>query len=362
MKLSYFMMPLHDKDRDYHQTLMEDTEAVILADELGFHEAWCGEHYSTSTEQITSPLLFFANLISRTKQINLCTGVVCLPQYHPALVAGQAAMFDHLSKGRFVMGVGPGGLPSDFELFGTSDLDRNAAFVEAMEMILELWASDPPFDIKGNYWHIKLVDNVDEQLGMGHMAKPFQKPHPPIAITAVSPNSNSVRIAARNGWRPVSGNFIPVWNLKTHWQVYEEEGSKHGKAVNRENWSVARSIFVDETDKDAEQFVRRPNGAFDYYFWYLCEIFKRGGSKVKAAFVSEQGGDPDKLNHQTMRDDFVICGSPETVARKILDLRDEIGHFGNLLMAAHDWVDGSRMKRSMKLMANEVMPIVHKEL
>ena len=123
MKLGYFMMPLHDPTKDYHQALAEDTEAIILADQLGFEEAWVGEHFTSAAEPITSPLLFMATLIARTQRIKFGTGVLCLPQYHPAVVAGYAAMFDHLSEGRFIMGIGPGGLPSDFELFGVMDLN-----------------------------------------------------------------------------------------------------------------------------------------------------------------------------------------------------------------------------------------------
>ncbi|MEQ8493411.1 MAG: LLM class flavin-dependent oxidoreductase, partial [Gammaproteobacteria bacterium] len=158
MKLGYFMMPLHHIDRDYHQTLQEDVEAVVFADELGFSEAWVGEHYSSAVEQITSPLMFHANLINRTRQIKLATGVMCLPQYHPAVQAGQAAMFDHLSEGRFIMGVGPGGLLSDFELFGVLDKDRMAMMEEALDMILALWANDPPYKLSGAYWNIDMKE------------------------------------------------------------------------------------------------------------------------------------------------------------------------------------------------------------
>ena len=104
MDYGYFMMPLHHTSKEYHQTLNEDIDAIVLADKLGFSEAWVGEHYSSAVEQITSPLMFHANLINRTKNIKFATGVMCLPQYHPAVQAGQAAMFDHLSNGRFIMG------------------------------------------------------------------------------------------------------------------------------------------------------------------------------------------------------------------------------------------------------------------
>ena len=92
MKLGYFMQPIHDPDKDYHQILEEDLDAIVHADQLNFEEAWVGEHFTSSAEPITSPLIFMANLIGRTKNIKFGTGVICLPQYHPALVAGHAAM------------------------------------------------------------------------------------------------------------------------------------------------------------------------------------------------------------------------------------------------------------------------------
>ena len=117
MKLGLFMMPLHDPKRDYTQVLQEDREAILLAEKLGYDEAWVGEHYSAATEPIADPLQFMATLIPLTKTIKFGTSVLNLPQHHPAQVAGNCAMFDHLAKGRFIMGIGPGGLGSDFELF-----------------------------------------------------------------------------------------------------------------------------------------------------------------------------------------------------------------------------------------------------
>jgi hypothetical protein len=117
MKLGLFMMPLHDPKRAYMEVLKQDREAILLADQLGYNEAWVGEHYSCKTEPIPSPLQFMATLIPVTKQIVFGTGVINLPQHHPANVAGEVAQLDHLSEGRYIMGVGPGGLGSDFELF-----------------------------------------------------------------------------------------------------------------------------------------------------------------------------------------------------------------------------------------------------
>jgi alkanesulfonate monooxygenase SsuD/methylene tetrahydromethanopterin reductase-like flavin-dependent oxidoreductase (luciferase family) len=76
IKLGMFTMPFHHPDRDYQAILAEDQEAIVLADRLGFSEAFVGEHFSSWSEHITSPLMFFATLISRTKQIRFGTGVL----------------------------------------------------------------------------------------------------------------------------------------------------------------------------------------------------------------------------------------------------------------------------------------------
>lgn len=119
MRPGLFMMPLHDPDRDCLAVLKEDREAILLADQPGYDEACVGEHYSCKTEPIPDPLQFMTTLAPVTKHITVATGVINLPQHNPAQVAGNVAMFDHLTEGRYIMGVGPGGLGSDFELFDT---------------------------------------------------------------------------------------------------------------------------------------------------------------------------------------------------------------------------------------------------
>jgi len=360
MKLGLFMMPLHPPKKPYAQALNEDCEAVICADEMGYAEAWCGEHYSSAGEQITNPLIFFASLVRATKNIRFGTGVMCLPQYHPAVVAGQAAMFDHLSGGRFIMGVGPGGLPSDFELLGTMDSDRNEMMKESIDMIREIWAGDPPYDIKGKYWNVQIKDWVYEDIGLGHMCKPLQQPHPTFAISAMSPFSSSHKYAAQQDFDPISANFIGTWSVKSHWEVYAEETEKQGRVADRERWRVARNIYVADTDAEAEAHVKTVGESADFYYEYLYKIFDR--AQMKGPFVVNQGDDADELSYEALRDNFVIAGSPDTVVEKILSFREEVGHFGTLLHTAQDWVQPESMKRSMKLLAQEVMPKLNSAL
>ena len=143
VKLSYFTMPVHPPGRNYLETLKEDREAVLLADALGFSEAFFGEHITDIAETVTSSLMFCASLVDATKQIKLGSGTVNMPNNHPAQVAAQVAMIDTMLEGRFLFGISPGGLRSDAEVFGNLDRDRNAMFVEAIDQVLDAEGVEP---------------------------------------------------------------------------------------------------------------------------------------------------------------------------------------------------------------------------
>src|SRR2546430_10794790 len=159
MRLGMFMMPVHPPGRSLSDTLAEDTTKSVLADKLGYDELWMGEHFSATTEPFASPLMFLAGLVPQTKNLTFGTAVINLPNHHPAIVAAEAAQFDHMSRGRFMLGIGPGGLVSDFELFKKTDHNaRNRMVVEAVDMIERIWAQDPPYALKGEFWDIEITD------------------------------------------------------------------------------------------------------------------------------------------------------------------------------------------------------------
>ena len=147
MRLGYFAMPVHPLHRDWVETLREDREAIILADKLGFYDAFIGEHLTDRAENITNSMIFLASLIPETKRIKLATGTANLSHMHPVLIAAQAAMFDHMAEGRFILGLSPGALTSDAEALGILEQDRNRMFAEAIDVILAIWEREPPYDI-----------------------------------------------------------------------------------------------------------------------------------------------------------------------------------------------------------------------
>ena len=138
MDLGFFTMPIHPPHRRPFETLREDYEMAVFADELGFTEGFFGEHITDLAENVTSSLIFIAWVLEQTKKIKLGTGTVNIPNHHPARIAAEVAMVDHMAKGRFLFGVSPGGLMSDAEVFGNLDRDRTAMFLEGINLILKI--------------------------------------------------------------------------------------------------------------------------------------------------------------------------------------------------------------------------------
>ena len=356
VKLGMFTMPFHHPDRDYGALLAEDQEAIVLADRLGFSEAFVGEHFSSFSERITSPLMFFATVINRTKQIRFGTGVLNLPQSHPVTVAAHAAMFDQLCQGRFIMGIGPGGLVSDLEIFdiGQAEL-RPQMVIESIETVLKLWAQDPPYEIDGKFWKISLTKGIWPDFKVGYIPRPYQKPHPPIALSLITPNSSSGKTAGERGWIPVSGQFFHKRYLRGHWEKYVEGCEAVGRRPDPDIWRVSRSILVTETDAEAEDYLADPHNGLSFYYTFFRHSFSQGR---KALFMLKPDIEvPDEdITMDTIKRALIIAGSPRRVLDQLVALREETGHFGTLLMGGHDWDKPALWKRSMELLANDVMP------
>jgi alkanesulfonate monooxygenase SsuD/methylene tetrahydromethanopterin reductase-like flavin-dependent oxidoreductase (luciferase family) len=357
MKLGFFTMPIHPLDKDWRQSLREDREAFILADELGFAEAYVGEHATDKAENITSCAMFICTLIEATKRIKLGTGTINMPNSHPVTIASQIAMLDHLLDGRFIFGISPGGLLSDAEIFGNLEADRNAMFVESINQVLALWRDEPPYNLTGKYWNIAIEKHLIPAIGQGFVAKPLQRPHPPIVVTVVAPFSKGVTEAASRGWEPISANFLmPAW-VKSHWPKYVEGCERAGRPADPVNWRVAKSIFVADDDATARDYAMGPNSPYRYYYSQLFTKLTRNGRFDLFKTHREQPDSEVTLDH--VCNELIMHGSPSRVADEILAFRDKVGDFGTLLYAGKDWRDRDLGRRSMVLLAEKVLPAVN---
>ncbi len=357
MRLGLFMMPVHPPDRAFADTLAEDEEKSLYADALGFDELWLGEHFSATTEPIPSPLMFMASLLPRTKNLTFGTAVICLPSHHPVKVAAEVAQFDAMSRGRFMLGVGIGGLFSDFELFGNSDRKvRERKAMESIAMIERIWAQDPPYDLEGEFWSVKLKDAIIPELGIGYMPKPYQKPGPPISMSVASRNSPTARVAGERGWGIISANNVPSEALGSHWEIYSKACAEAGKPALRRQLARGAQCH-DRSDRcpGAKSRVQR-NGANRYFYSYMREVLSRVG--LLSALKPRIDMTDEEATVDAITEGSAIYGSPKTFLDKLVALREAAGPFGTLLMTGLDWGGPNRAweRDSMRLLAREVMP------
>jgi alkanesulfonate monooxygenase SsuD/methylene tetrahydromethanopterin reductase-like flavin-dependent oxidoreductase (luciferase family) len=360
MRLGYFTMPVHPVHRNWTETLKQDREAIILADKLGFASAFVGEHLTDRCENVTNSMTFLATLIPATTQIKLGTGTANLAQKHPVLIASQAAMFDHLAEGRFILGVSPGALTSDSEVLGTLDLDKNQLFAEAIDVILAIWEGEPPYniDLPNNRFKVSTAKTMALNLGVGYLGKPYQQPRPEIVGTVLAPFSPGVVLMGKRDFHPLSANFLLAQHLKSHWANYCKGKAEVGAEAKTSDWRVARTLFVADDDKVAERYGNS-DAASPYRFYYSQMHAKLIRSKRLFVFKSHREQPDDEITQDFVVDNLVIHGTVNKVVDQVLALREQVGDFGELVYGGMDWVDPALAKRSMQLMAEEVMPRVN---
>nr|MBF0684402.1 LLM class flavin-dependent oxidoreductase [Pseudomonas sp.] len=325
-----------------------------------FYDAFVGEHLTDQAENVTNSLLFLATLISETKTIKLGSGTSNLSHSHPTLLATHAAMFDHLAKGRFIFGISPGALASDAEALGILDQDRNRLFAEAIDVILEIWQRDAPYDIDlpDNRFKVSTAKTAALEIGRGIMLKPYQSPRPEIVGTVVAPHSKGVIAMGQRDFHPMSANFLlPHW-LPSHWNNYAQGKASVGQTADVADWRVARTIFVADDDKVAQSYGR-DDARSPYRYYYKQMLTKMIMSKRHVIFKKHQDEDDSQVTLDRLLDELVITGTVNEVVDQILALREQVGDFGEVVYAGMDLVDPKLGRRSMELMAHEVMPRVN---
>lgn len=351
MKLGLFMMPVHPPEKDRTACFEEDLELIVHADELGYTEAWIGQHHSVAWEPIPSNDVFIANALPRTKNIRFGTGVSLVPLHHPVNIAVRLALLDHLSRGRLYCGFGQSGIRTDLSLFDlpTDPKTLGLMTVEGIDMILKLWQTDAPFDFKGDFWRIR-IDEQRPDIASGVVLKPYQKPHPPIAMSIIKGQSMAARMAGQRGYIPISGNLVPMSTLPQHWETYCAGAAEAERPTPEHSiWRVARNIFVGESNEEAMRHAL--SGTFARSFDYLIRLIGR---------VDGLKEDPDMPNEAVTPEYAVkklaIVGDVDECIRRLREVWNVTGGFGTLLMIAHDWDDRAKWIRSMELLINEVVP------
>ena len=336
MKFGIFLAPFHRVGENPTLAISRDVELLEWLDWLGYTEAWIGEHHSAGWELIALPELIIAAAAERTKHIRLGTGVTSLPYHHPFMVAQRFVQLDHMTRGRAMMGCGPGALTSDAYMLGIEPSTQRPRMLEAMDAIMRLLKCEEPVTMKTDWFEMR-----DARL---HLA-PYSDPHFEIAVASTITPFGMIA-AGTHGVGVLSiGAGLPGGPeaLASQRKIAEDTAEKHGKKMDRKNWRVVVNAHVAEDDELA-----------------LREVSKGERIETQTYFEDTLGRPPGRAD-DPLRDGVkmgtTLVGSPDTVAKGIRRLLEySQGGFGGILFRAHELATREQTMRSYELFARYVMP------
>ena len=337
LRFGIFLAPFHPPGQNPTLAIHRDLALVEHLDRVGFDEAWIGEHHSAGYEIIASPEVFIAAASQRTSRIKLGTGVSSLPYHHPLMLADRMVLLDHLTRGRVMLGVGPGSLPSDAFMMGIEVARQRDMMEESLEVMLALLAGETVTHDAG--W-FKLRDARLQLL-------PYSGTDFEVAVAAmVSPSGP--RAAGRFGCSLLSIGATQVQGydlLGTTWQIMEERAAAFEKPIDRANWRLVGPVHLAATKEQAYRDVEYGLAEWVDYF-----------TRVAALPLAPETDDTREIADAMNDSGFAVIGTPDDLAAQLERLEKQSGGFGTFLNMAHDWASPQATLDSYTLMAREVFP------
>jgi limonene 1,2-monooxygenase len=340
MKFGIFLAPFHPPGQDPALAYERDLELVEWLDQLGYDEAFIGEHHSAGWEIIPSPEIFMATAAARTPRIMLGSGVVSVPYHHPFNIANRYAMLDQITRGRVILGCGPGALPGDAYMLGIDPATQRKRLIEGVKAIRRLFTEEGGVTIDGSWF--KLND--------AHLqVKPFQKPHPQLFVASLfSPSGMMAAGELGVGLLSLLGFVRGFGELKDRWTIVEETAAEHGNTVDRKDWRLVLPFHLAESRQEALDDVRVVGDALirNYFSAPVRQVEQGQGSAISAMPLEQlaaEGG--------------AILGTPDDAVARIRELQEVSGGFGGFMNMAVDWTTREKTMHSYELFARHVAPV-----
>lgn len=335
LKFGIFLAPFHAVNENPTQAMERDMLLLEHLDRLGYHETWIGEHHSGGMEIIACPEMFIAGAAARTSHIRLGTGVVSLPYHHPFTLAGRVTQLDHMTRGRFMFGVGPGALTGDAYRMGIDPAEQRRMMNESLDAVVKLLDGEM-VTMKTDWFHLQ-----DARLQIPC----FSVPRVEMAVACARSPSGALA-AGRHGLGMLSIGGTSDDALKAHannWRMCEEAAAENGHTVHRRDWRLVTLMHVAETREKARENVRFGLDTFAKYFREIA-TFPIVPAEIDDAY--------EYLTESKM----ALIGTPDDAIEYIETLLEGAGGFGALMQLAHNWADWEATKRSYELIARYVAP------
>ena len=344
MRFGVFMAPFHPEDESPTEQMHRDFELVEQLDRLGFHEAWIGEHHSAGFEIVGSPELFIAHAAARTQRIRLGTGVVSLPYHNPYMVADRMSQLDHITRGRAMLGVGPGQLPTDAFMLGIEVAEQRRMMNESLSVVMRLLRGEVVTE-KTDWYDLR-----DARLQL----PPYSDPMLEVAVAgSISPSGARAAGTEGVGLLSLAASMPGAMDeLPKHWAVCEEKAREHGHSVDRRNWRLVVPMHLAETREQARADMEHGTLRLTRYMEHL------GGARPDYASST------DRMLEEWTGPGLAVfgrltLGMPDDMIAEIENVRKKSGGFGTLLLLAHNCASPEATRRSYELFARYVMPAVN---
>ena len=367
MRFSIFTT-LPPAGRSPDQVLEDFREQVMLAEDLGFHAVWIGEHHFQpfGGGDLPNAILIGADIAARTSRIRIGQMANIAVWWHPIRLAEDLAILDNLTRGRIEVGFGRGIRGYEGPQFHPNADPRTEEcrelFVETIEIVKKAWTEEF-FSHQGENYRFPAPgtrfshpmypvnpewQDGDRVIRLRVTPKPYQRPHPPLWATVST--DRSVSMAAELGmkacyWQP------PVRRIAERCKVYAQvrSGVEGRRFAFGEGQAIMRGTYVagsmEEARRDAEA------GMVSLFAHNQSmrgmQIFLDPGEEIEAG---------TKLDWDFLEPRSFLVGSPAHVVERLEEHREVCNPEEILIGYAHDGVDQRKTLRNIERFGTEVMP------
>ncbi len=348
--LHLFENPIGTTER---QVIHDQMELMVAGEDLGFDSVWPAEHHFSEYGFCGSVQVSLAAVAARTSKIRLGTGVVVLPFHHPVRVAEDFAFLDQMSGGRIDFGVGRGYQPREFKGFGVKQEDSREIFDESINLIQKCWTEDS-VTFQGKHFQV-------EDLTV--RPKPLQKPHPPIYMACLQPDT--FEIVGRYGFNLLlSSSFgLSAERAKEGLANYREARRQAGFDPDGGQVAFLLKVYPGKTMEQARAEFRDP------VTWFYRTIAKYVAPPASESAVAsyEAYVESRKVAETVEFEDLVdgpaiVCGDVDHCIEKLSRLTREFGFNELLCWTRIGGLENKKVLAAMELLGGEVLPGVRKEV
>jgi alkanesulfonate monooxygenase SsuD/methylene tetrahydromethanopterin reductase-like flavin-dependent oxidoreductase (luciferase family) len=337
MDFGIFSMFTTREEGTQSQAFQEWFNLVHMAEAMGIDSFWLGEsHFRPNRAVLASPLIAASAVAAQTQRLRVGLAVQVLPLANPLRVAEEAAMVDHISRGRLVFGVGRSSFLESYQGYNVDYEESRALFFEALEVIQRAWA-DTPLSYAGKYYTFHDVDVVP---------KPYQRPHPPIRVAVES--RDTFPLIGRLGLPIFIRHQMDIPELQELLKQYQEE--RHAAGFTGPNDVILQiAAYVAES---AEQAYTEPEASTMRQRRLVREALGRTGDQE--AFERLRRLSEVSYDEVLQR---VAYGTPEAVVERLQAYQEALGITGvSLDVNPGGQIPYERVVNSIRLLTERVMP------